>query len=206
MPAATPIRIRQEIVERRQAGASYATIARDLCLPYVTVRQVYQHYHKSGQLPPHYDRCRHSGIRKDEAIYERAIQMKREHPRWGAGLIWVELAEEFAEKSLPSLRTLQRWFRQAQVQTPRGDKGASIRVYRGEECHEVWAIDAKEQMRLLDGSDASWLTITDEASGAILTADFFPDQVLDKRRSPGSQEPFTKGDESMGASDVPENG
>jgi hypothetical protein len=195
------MRLREEIVSRRQAGASYAALSRDLSLPYVTVRQVYQHYEKSGQLMPHYDRCSHTGLRSNEAIYERAIQMKREHPSWGAGLIWVELAEEFEEASLPSLRTLQRWFKKAQVQAPRRDRGVSVAVYRGQERHEVWALDAKEAMRLGDGSPASWLAITDEASGAILSVDFFPDQTLGVDQSPGSQNQLATGHEPMGASD-----
>jgi hypothetical protein len=200
------MRLREEIVTRRQVGESYASIARELSLPYVTVRQVYRHYEKSGQLTPHYDRCRHTEVRSDRRVYERAIQMKRAHPSWGAGLIWVELAEEFAEAILPSLRTLQRWFRQAQVQTPPRNKGVSRSVYRGQQRHEVWALDAKEQIRLEDGSDASWLTITDEASGAILVADFFPDQALEHCRSAGGQDPSPKGDESVGASDAHSSG
>jgi len=202
MPAATPLRLREEIVTRRQAGSSYASIARELSLPYVTVRQVYRHYEKSGELRPHYDRCRHTEVRSDPRIYERAIQMKRAHPGWGAGLIWVELNEEFSEDSLPSLRTLQRWFRRAQVQAPPRSQGVSMPVHRGQQRHEVWALDAKEQMRLGDGSDASWLTITDEASGAILTADFFPNQTLEHHRPPRSQGQSPKGDESVGSSDA----
>jgi hypothetical protein len=44
--------------------------------------------------------------------------------------------------------------------------------------HQVWAVDAKEQMRLKDGSAASWLVVTDEGSGAILDAQAFPPQKL----------------------------
>lgn len=42
--------------------------------------------------------------------------------------------------------------------------------------HEVWAVDAKERMQLQDGSWASWLTITDESSGAILYCVAFAEQ------------------------------
>lgn len=38
----------------------------------------------------------------------------------------------------------------------------------------MWAIDAKERMQLGDGSWASWLCITDEASGAVVYAEAFP--------------------------------
>jgi hypothetical protein len=33
----------------------------------------------------------------------------------------------------------------------------------------VWAVDAKEQIRLADGTWGSWLVVSDEASGAILS-------------------------------------
>ena len=45
--------------------------------------------------------------------------------------------------------------------------------------HEVWEMDAKERMRLLDGSGASTLAVTDEASGALLAAVVFPPVSLD---------------------------
>lgn len=194
------MRIRQEIVESRKAGTSYASIARALSLPYVTVRQVYRHYEKSGQLSPHYERCRHTAVRKGTAVYERAVQMKRQHPGWGAGLIWVELAEDFTEAQLPSLRTLQRWFRRAQLQKPKRDKGVSGAVQRGQQRHEVWALDAKEQIRLADGSYASWLTLTDEASGAILHTEAFPPQALESDPTSDGQDEPARRHGALGAS------
>lgn len=40
--------------------------------------------------------------------------------------------------------------------------------------HNIWQVDAKEQCTLLDGSQASYLTFTDEYSGAWLCAMAFP--------------------------------
>lgn len=78
---------------------------------YETVRRIYHRYLQTGQLEPSYEKCRQQAIRSSEAVYERAIELKQAHPKWGAGLIWVELAADFAEADLPSQRTLQRWFR-----------------------------------------------------------------------------------------------
>ena len=36
--------------------------------------------------------------------------------------------------------------------------------------HEVWQVDAVEKQRLANGHQASWLTVTDEATGAIVRA------------------------------------
>ena len=198
MPAATPIRIRRVIVERRMAGESFAAIGRALALPYVTVRKVYAHYQQTGQLEPNYERCRHCQVRKGIAIYEQAVALKGAHPGWGAGLIWVELAEAFDEATLPSLRTLQRWFRRAGVAAPRRDKTPQASVQRGKQPHEVWALDAKEQIELQDGSYVSWLTVSDEASGAVLSADLFPHQTLEPGRTPDRARLSAKHDAPMG--------
>jgi hypothetical protein len=162
----------------REQGESFRSIATHLKRDYETIRNVYHRYVQSGQLEPAYAKCRHEGVRKNEAVYERALQLKQEHPRWGAGLIWVELAEGFAEAELPSQRTLQRWFRRGGVQNAVPERRPRSFAARGKQAHEVWAMDAKEQVALGDGTFVSWLTVTDEGSGAILGAFLFPPQAL----------------------------
>lgn len=180
MPAAIGMHKRGEIVRRGQAGESLASISRGLGVSYNAVRNIWRRYKEQGRLEADYERCRHTGVRKANGIYERSIRLKQEHPGWGAGLIWVELAEAFDESELPSLRTLQRWFRRAGVGVAKADKRVKVSVQRGVAAHEVWAMDAKEQIQLADGSYVSWLTITDEGSGAILSASLFPPAPLDE--------------------------
>ena len=72
------------------------------------------------------------------------------------------------------LRRKRRGMQPIAIQQSRG-----LRVQRGQKVHQVWAVDAKERMRLVDGSDACWLVVTDEASGAILQAEHFPPETLD---------------------------
>ena len=184
MPAAIPIGKREEIVSRRKDGESFARIGRQMGMAYGTVRKIWQHYGKNGELSPAYERCAHREVRKEKAIYERAIALKRAHPGWGGGLMWVELAEEFDEASLPSERTLQRWFHRGGVAVSKPqDRGRQSPVERGQTVHAVWAMDAKEDMRLGDGSRASWLVISDEASGAMLHTALFPRETLAHRGS-----------------------
>jgi hypothetical protein len=176
------------IVARREAGESYAAISRDLALPYITVRKVYEHYHQTGRLEASYAQCRPPAVRKSEAIYQKAIELKRNHSGWGAGLIWVELTELFEESRLPSVRTRQRWFHRAGVNRKAShDRVQSRAVQRGVRAHEVWALDAKEQILLGDGSYASWLTISDEGSGAVLSVTLFPPQILGTDRPAAGQ-------------------
>lgn len=179
MPSPIANSIRETIVQRRQKGESLRSISSELKLSYDTVKHLWQHWLKTGQIAPNYQQAKRRGTRQFQDIYDRAIQMKREHARWGAQLIRLEL-ENLSNTRLPSIRTLQRWFREAGV-----NRSASIQqqrvktIQRGQVVHQVWAVDAKEAIRLQDGSWASWLVITDEASGAILTTSVFPPAELD---------------------------
>lgn len=206
MPAALSIRERQRIVEMHEGGDSFRAIADELKRDYEAVRKLYHRYVQSGQLEPAYDKCRQSSIRKDEAIYDRAVELKQAHPTWGAGLIWVELAEDFAEEDLPSERTLQRWFRKAGVQAPPPERSPRPFANRGKVAHEVWAMDAKEQVKLADGSFVSWLTVTDEGSGAILGAFLFPHQTLDTSRSDAGESCATRIDAILGLPEADTDG
>ena len=183
MPAPLPIKIRREIVERHETGETLRSISEEMKLPYDTVRKIWQHWSKHGKLEPNYTLAKVKGTRKYKAVYELAIQLKGEHPKWGATLILLKLGETLPAAELPSERTLQRWFRQAGIsRTPKVQRGGAKTVKRGKAVHEVWAVDAKERLRLADGSWASWLVVTDEASGAILYAEAFSPEELDTSR------------------------
>jgi len=191
MPAALSLSQRQAIVQSREGGESLSSIARRLHVSYDAVSRIDKRYRETGKIAPAYERCCQPGIRKASEIYEQAINLKASHPSWGAGLIWTELADSFDEDGLPSVRTLQRWFKQAGVQKPAIDRSPRPFVKRGKTAHEVWALDAKEELLLRDGSYVSWLTVTDEGSGAILDAVLFPPQTLDDGRSASGQSQFS---------------
>jgi len=180
MPAAIGMRERREIIERRAKGASMAQIAREMRMSYATVRQIWGFYQKHQQLEPHYEACGRREVRKEAPMYESAVALKQAHPTWGAGLIWTELSQRFAEAGLPSHRTLQRWFHRAGVVEV--DNKTVVKrpvLQRGEKAHEVWAVDAKESIRLANGTYVSWLAISDEGSGAMLDARLFPPKTLE---------------------------
>lgn len=203
MPAALPKPIRKEIVERRNRGETFRHIAREMGLSYDSVRAIWRHWEGQGKLTPNYEACRHTGPRKPRAVVERAVQMKREHSRWGAGLIRLLLSDEFEAHEVPSERSLQRWFRQAGVGRAPTTRRRTPYVTRGQDVHEVWAVDAKEKITLADRSQASWLTISDEASGAILHVAAFPPQALEPNRSAGRAPVSATGDGAMG--DTPDD-
>lgn len=180
MPGPIENQIRETIVRRHQSGETLRSISEELKLSYETVKHLWQHWLKTGHIEPNYERAKIRGTRQFQAIYGQVIQLKRDHPRWGAQLIQVEL-QKAGITALPSVRTIQRWFREAGVNRSTSIQQQRIKtVQRGQQVHEVWAVDAKEAIRLADGSWASWLVMTDEASGAVLTTHVFPPPELDK--------------------------
>lgn len=179
MPGPIENHIRETIVQRHQNGETLRSISTEMSLSYETVKHLWQHWLKTGRIEPNYERAKVRGTRQYQAIYAQVIQLKGDHPRWGAQLIRMEV-QNAGTKSLPSVRTIQRWFREAGVNHSASVQQQRIKkVQRGQQVHEVWAVDAKEGMRLKDGSWASWLVMSDEASGAVLMTSVFPPAQLD---------------------------
>lgn len=178
MPAALPFEVRAEIVRRRERRESLRSISQEMGLAYDTVRQIWQHWQTRGTLTPNYAACRHPGIRKPVAVYEAALALRRQHPRWGAVVIRLYLLDEFEADAVPGERTLQTWFRRASLSRCPPVRRRQAGVRRGQAVHDVWAVDAKAHLHLEDGSEASWLTISEEASGAILDSQVFPPRDL----------------------------
>jgi len=180
MPQAVPLPLRQQILAAYQGGATYAAIAQVVPVKERTIRSLCQRFRKRGLagLKPDYDRCGHPGSRFAAPLREQALAYKQEHRRWGAGYIRLQLARQFPAAPLPGERTLQTWFAAAGLQparakAPPGERKAAQAV------HEVWQMDAKERMHLADGSGTSTLTVTDEASGAMLETVGFPPVSLE---------------------------
>lgn len=180
MPAPLPFPLRRQIVQRHQQGETLTAIAQQLQVPPSTVRDWWRRFRDHGEagLQTHYARCGPKQPKAGLAIHEAALTLKRQHPQWGAGLIRLQLAEQFPGQKLPQVRAIQRWFHAAGLQPARA-KRPPMERQRGKEPHEVWEIDAKERMRLADGSGTSVLTVTDEASGALLGATPFPPVSLE---------------------------
>jgi len=186
MPRALPFPQREQIVQRHQQGETLVAIAQSLKVKYRTVRQWWRRFRQHGEagLKTHYDHCGPKAPRAAPAVHQAALTMKREHPTWGAGLIRLELRAQFPDEPLPKERAIQRWFRAAGLQ-PRRAQGPPVEREQGKEPHAVWEVDAKERMRLADGSPTSVLTLTDEASGALLGAAPFPPVSLESGRGHG---------------------
>jgi len=106
-------------------------------------------------------------------LREAAEQLQREHPGWGSVVIRIKLLKQATGKMLPSARTFRRWFAQSGLSpAEKGERPAS-QSSRAEQPHEVWQMDASEEIALKDGSRVSWLRIMDEFTGAVLMTRVF---------------------------------
>lgn len=179
MPQALSQVLRQEIWQQRGKGAEIGAIAEVLGISRRSVTRILA---RGGRgLKPSYDRCGRNGREYREGVRTAAVALKRAHPGWGAVVIQLELAQEFGKtERLPGERTLQSWFRRAGVAVRRERKPAETRP-RGQWVHEVWEVDAKEQVTLGDHSRASVLMMVDEASGALVAATSFPPRAIQCR-------------------------
>jgi transposase len=175
MPRPISLLLQNQIVLLHNQEMSLQEIATVLQMPFSTVRAVWRRYDKSEQktLPAPYQGCYKKELHHEELIRRAAVFLKRRHPSWGAGLVLVLLRERWANKKLPSTRTIQRWWQKAKVNCPKRKLPLLLKDW-AKRVDEVWQVDATSHLRLLDSTAASWLTFSDEASGAVLEAVAFP--------------------------------
>src|SRR5271154_4775054 len=97
MPRATELSLRLAIARMARLGATPPEIARQLDLPVSTVRDLTRRALQAGagdrplaDLSPDYHHCgRHPG--SAPPLREAVLDLRRQHPRWGATRIRVEL-------------------------------------------------------------------------------------------------------------------
>jgi transposase len=191
MPRSLPVPVRQAIWRRYQDGQDGSTIAKALGLAARTVRKLIRRFRLGGQasVTPSYDRCGVGTPKLSEPIVQAAVGLRREHPSWGAGLIRVLLRRQRPGDPPPAERTLQRWFRRAGLSAAPPGRRPAANPCRAERPHEVWQMDAAEQVTLKTGQRVSWLRLVDECSGAVLLTVVFPPREMEPstaRGGPGS--------------------
>ena len=187
MGAAHSLLVRESILSHRKEGYSMLEISKKLSISYNSVRTLCHRYaarnpiesgHKDALLP-HYDQCGPQEKLYSPAVIEAALALKRLHPRWGAPRLRLPLETEMRSKeseraeAIPSIRTLERWFRENNLVKPKRQTGEP-RIGRARAVHNIWEVDAKEQLELLDGQATCYLTMVDEKSGAWLASPVFP--------------------------------
>jgi transposase len=179
--------VREKILSHRKEGYSMLEISEKMSVSYNSVRTLCQRYASSDQsesgikaaVLPHYAQCGPQEKAYSAEIIEAALALKRLHPRWGAPRLRLALESEMGSKeseggqNIPSIRSLERWYRENNLVKPKRQTGEPS-IGRARAVHNIWEVDAKEQLELLDGQAACYLTMVDEKSGAWLASPVFP--------------------------------
>lgn len=168
---------RIQAVELYQEGLKKIRISEELGVNYYTILNWIKRYEQHGKagLKPDYSKCGHSS-KVGEDMKAEAIEMKEEHSEWGSDYIRMKLRKKYPSAWLPSSRQLRRYFVKAGVsptQASKLPKAAGENAWAKHEFYRV-QVDAKEQLQTKDGKCCSYLTFTDEKSGAVLDAFVFP--------------------------------
>jgi hypothetical protein len=175
MPGALPMPLRHQIMEQKSRGNSLLVLSGQLHCSYATVRNIWKRFQAEGVqgLMPHYDRCGPLKPNRNDLIYRAALWLKRLHQLWGASFIGLMLQERYPYRFIPTARTLQRWFKAQGLYKVKSCFPATQQVW-AERVHDIWQVDAKEQLHLASAEKACYLTLVDEKSGCLLRAFVFP--------------------------------
>jgi hypothetical protein len=193
MPRALSPSVRQAIWNRFQAGQDYRRIAAECEVSPRSVRRLIREVQKRGQQA-FLAGYASAGVRRSkhfEKMRRRTLKLRKQHPRWGAGRLLLELTALYRDQLLPCERTLQRWLCQEQLPPARAGRPPVARTQRTTLPHEVWQIDAAEQKRLATGQMISWLRVADEGSGGVLKTIVFSRRVFHARATTYRSKPLS---------------
>lgn len=176
MGRATEMGLRDQLITMKQQGYTLRAISEGLQLCYGTVCNLSARLKRREHLGVNYPNCGPKQPTSTALLVRAALWLKKHHPLWGAPLIRLKLCERYGRAGTPAVRTMQQWFRNCKLTKPR-QQIAQPHIGASKAVHNIWQVDAKENLTLLDGSEACYLTITDEHSGAGLEALPFPPQA-----------------------------
>lgn len=177
MPEATPMAIRQGIVQRYKQGEKISSLATCYKISRATIHRLIKREDQEGQkgLMTKYVNCGKKGPDENDFIYRSVRCMKNWHPGWGAEKIRAEILRIRPALIVPHYRTLNRWFhKNNQIAIKIKSKLPEQKSRQAKFLHEVWQIDAKEQIPVANGTMVCWLNITDEFSGTVVDPVVFP--------------------------------
>ena len=172
---------RERIYLRKQDGDSLQTIANEMGLSYECARKWWRRGKKEGLSGlQEQKRGRPSkGVLTsfDPAVQQASLDLKRQHKRWGANRVIVELREQpnLSGLKLPSRSDLYGFFHQ---QCPEclnlWTKHKEVpKPAQAKDVHEVWQLDHQEGHRLTDGSIATVCNIRDPYGAVMIASQAF---------------------------------
>ncbi len=195
MPRAIPVAIRQQIWQGHQRGESTAGLAAAYGVSPRAVRALLRRLREAGPdaMRPNYHAPPPPAHAKPATCRTTVIQLRREHPTWGAAWLLTVLRQQFPERPWPVPRTCQRWLKAVGLNPAPPGRRPSVNANRSAQPHEVWQMDGAECIRLASGTQVCWLRMVDELTGAALQTTIFPSAPLVPGRCPAGARGFTAG-------------
>lgn len=111
--------------------------------------------------------------RTDPEVELRIIDLRKQHPRWGADKIWKLLQQDFAANLIPSTVTINNIMKRNGLILPRKRIKRIKPVYPifdPKVCNETWSADYKGKFLMRNNKYCHPLTIADSKSRFVFTA------------------------------------
>lgn len=189
MGQAIAMAVREQFIRLKDQGYSLSVISEQLGLRYGTACKLSAQFKREGNLSVHYQHCGSKNRKTDPLLVRASLWLRRLHPGWGAPFIRLQLVRRYGAEGVARSRTLQRWFVACKLTKPRQQVHLP-RIGTAKAVHNIWQVDAKEKLTLADGTEACYLTLVDEHSGAGLAALVFPPPLY-SAGAPGGAESKT---------------
>jgi transposase-like protein len=172
---------REQIYVKKQAGQTLSQIAQALGLSYACVRKWWRRGRDEGLIglvERKRGRPAQGSLSQFSAeVKQASLKLKREHKRWGAVRVIIEMRNDpaLATLPLPSRSRLYGYFRQhcpdclnvwtKHIQVPVPPVATAV--------HEVWQVDHQEGHHLGDESVATVCSIRDPYGAAMIASQAF---------------------------------
>jgi putative transposase len=167
---------RLRFVARLLEGEKMAVVCREYDISRKTGYKLFSRYKEAGYegLTDRSRRPYRQGCRLPDAIEGLILQVKREHPSWGAPKIREKIKRKNLEISLPAISTVHAVLhRHDLVNRPRRRryKAQGTALSSTREPNDLWCADYKGEFMLADKRYCYPLTITDFASRYLISCE-----------------------------------
>jgi len=162
-------------VSRLRNGERMSDLCREFGVSRKTGYKLVERFEKHGP-PGLYDRSRARHTlrhRTPEELEKVIVQVRRDHPTWGARKLYAWLGEHKPGLQIPAISTISRVLMRHQLIEPRKARRRTVLPYgpklrRTTQPNELWCIDFKGQFRMGNGQLCYPLTVTDHYSRFLL--------------------------------------
>jgi transposase InsO family protein len=167
---------RLQFVARRLAGEAMSELCREFGISRKTGYKIFERYQECGVqgLTDRSRRPHHYAHKLPFQVENYTLNVKREHPTWGARKIRERLIRRFAGIKIPAKSTIHALLDRHGLVERRGRfrrRAQGTALSWGQRPNELWCTDYKGEFLLGNRQYCYPLTVTDHASRYLLTCE-----------------------------------